>query len=162
MKAIVAVYDDHDKAVAALKSMAKAEFPMERVSIIGHADVVDEHVTVRSNDSVKNAPLAVGAIIGPVLGLLTGVGVFAIPGLGFLYGAGALIGALAGLEIGIAGGGILTLLATVGIDDNYAVKYDEHIKSGKFLVIVKGEESEVRLAKEILHTEGNHFEMNVH
>src|SRR5690606_35335037 len=55
--------------------------------------------------------VGIGAVVGPILGALAGVGVLAIPCLGILVGAGALAGAIAGLDVGIIGGGIISALA---------------------------------------------------
>ena len=51
-----------------------------------------------------------GVMIGSILGVLTGVGLFAIPGMGFLYGAGILYGGFVGFETGIVGGELLLFL----------------------------------------------------
>ena len=40
---------------------------------------------------------------------------------------------------------------------NAIVKYEEHIKEGRFLVIVKGPLEEIEQAEHILHTEGTHL-----
>lgn len=160
MDAKVAIYDNHDKALAAVNKLKDADFPIKKVSIIGKADIVDNHLHIHSLEAVKNAPLAIGAVAGPVVGALTGLGIFAIPGFGFLYGAGAIIGALGGFDLGIAAGGILTLLATAGIQHDTAVRLEEHIRNGNFAVIVHGNAAEVSEAEKILHTEGTHLEIN--
>ena len=38
------------------------------------------------------------------------------------------------------------------------VKYQEHLKEGKFMVIVRGAKEEIEKAKNILNTEGNKLE----
>ena len=162
MKATVGVYDSHEKAKQAIIELKKANFPVEKLSLIGQAEVIDDDIKVKSRESYSAMGLGIGAILGPVLGILTGVGVFAIPGLGFLYGAGAIVGAIAGLDFGIIGGGIATVLTEVGIKDDYIVKYEEHLKEGNFIVLAQGSESDVDRAKEILHTTGQHMELNVH
>jgi hypothetical protein len=159
MKAKVAVYDTHEKAVSALNKLKEAGFPIKKTSLIGKAELIDDHMHVKSFDSIKNAPLAIGAIAGPIIGALSGIGIFAIPGFGFLFGAGAIIGAIGGFDLGIMGGGILSLLAFLGITKDTVVKYEEHINEGKFLLIVHGEVEEIEKAEHILHTEGTHLEI---
>lgn len=153
MKSQVAVYDSHDKAIDAIKKLEDAHFPIKQVSIVGKAEIVDDHMRIKTMDSIENAPLAIGAIAGPVVGMLTGLGIFAIPGFGFLYGAGAIIGAMAGLEIGALGGGILSLLVLLGVDEQEVVEYEENVVQGKFLVVVQGDAHDVEKAKHILHPE---------
>jgi hypothetical protein len=72
---------------------------------------------------IKNVPAITGAILGPILGILTGVKLFAIPGLGFLFGIGAVLGALAGFSLGIVGGGVITLIAILAIKSSAVLKY---------------------------------------
>ncbi len=160
MKTTVAVYDSHDKAFEGIKALDKANFPMKQVSLVGKAELIDDHLHVRSRDNISlAAPVAIGAIAGPIVGVLTGVGIFAIPGLGFLYGAGAVIGAFAGLDFGLVTGIIAGALTTLGIRKDKVVKYEEHLKNGKFLVVVQGDEKEIEESKKILHTQGSHLEI---
>ena len=70
---------------------------------------------MKSFEPVKNAPVVIGSIIGPTLGVMTGLGIFTIPGFGLLYGAGAIIGAIAEFDLGLVSGGLITLPMTLGI-----------------------------------------------
>lgn len=159
MKSQVAIYDTHQKAVDALKRLKEAGFPMAITSLIGHAEIVDDHVHVREMDDVKAKTTALGVAATSTIGLLTGLGLFAIPGLGFIYGAGALVGAIAGLEVGIVGTGLFSVLSTIGVSEDSSIKFDEHIKEGKFLVIVNGTLEQIEEAEHILHTEGTHLQI---
>ncbi len=156
MKAAVAVYDSHEIAFNAVKVLDKEHFPLKHISLIGKAELINDHLHVRSNDVVSVvAPVAIGSIVG----LLTGIGIFAIPGLGFLYGAGALIGVFGGLDFGLMGG-IVIALTKLGFKEDSGVKFEEHIKKGKFLLVVQGNEEEIERAKKILHTEGTNLEID--
>ncbi len=157
MKAKVAVYDSHEKAINAVKELEFNGFPIKQVSIIGKAEIIDDNMRIKSRDTIENAPLAIGAIAGPVLGILTGLGIFAIPGFGFLYGAGAVIGAIAGLDMGALAGGFVSLMVILGVEEQEVVKYQEHIVKGNFLVMVQGNIHEIQQAEHILHTSGTHL-----
>jgi hypothetical protein len=159
MKAQVAVYDSHEKALKAIKVLSDHDFPMDKVSLLGKADVIDDHIHVKSMEDIKDAPALLGAGAGTIVGLLTGVGAFAIPGFGFLYGAGAVLGAIGGFDLGIIAGGIGTLLATIGIKKDKVVKVHEHLDAGKFLVVVQGSAEDIEKAKRILHAHGTHHSM---
>lgn len=158
MKSRVAVYDTHEKAINAIKVLNDKHFPMEHISLIGKAEITDDHIHIKSLETVKNAPVLIGSGAGLIIGLLSGIGVFTVPGFGFLYGAGALIGAIGGFDLGLVTGGIGTLLATIGIKKDRVVKCHEHMNEGKFLVIVNGSEKEIEKAEHILHTEGSHLQ----
>ena len=149
----IASYGSHEKALDAIKDLKKAGFPLKQVSLIGEAQIVDDHMCVSSVEPIKNLPIAVGALAGIVTGLLTGIGIFGIPGFGFLYGAGAIVGAIGGLDLGIIGGGLVTILTHIGIKNDEVIKYEEHIREGKFLLVAKGTQQEIERAETILHIE---------
>jgi uncharacterized membrane protein len=157
MRSQVAIYDNHEKAVEALGKLKEAGFNMEHTSLIGQAEIIDDHVHVKSVTDMRIKTTAIGVVATSTLGLLSGIGIFAIPGLGFLFGAGALVGAIAGLEIGVVGTGIFSVLTAAGFKNDSIVKYEEHIQEGRFLVIVKGPLEEIEKAEHILHTEGTHL-----
>ena len=160
MKSQVAVYDTHQKAIDALDKLKEASFSMEKTSLLGQAIIVDDHVHVKSHADDNLKVTAAGVVAGSTLGILTGLGIFAIPGLGFLFGAGAIVGGIAGLELGVVGSALFSLFSTIGFKKEEIVKYEEHIKEGKFLVIVRGSLEEIEKAEHILHTEGTHLEMD--
>jgi hypothetical protein len=160
MKSKIAVYDSHEKAVDAIKVLSDQDFPMSNVSLLGSAEIIDDHIHVRSSDTLQKAPAIIGMGAGTVIGLLSGIGVFTIPGFGFLYGAGALVGAIAGFDIGIVTGGVISFFSFLGIKEGEVVKYEEHLKEGKFMVIVSGSLEDVERAEHILHTEGTHLELS--
>jgi uncharacterized membrane protein len=150
MESRVAIYKSHEEALKAVQKLKDQNFPVNKISLIGEAQIINDHLYVKSLDNLKNMPLAIGTIAGVVTGLLSGIGIFIIPGFGFLYGAGAIIGALGGLDIGIIGGGLATILTHMGIKKEEVLKYEEHIKSGRFLVMANGTESEISRAEKIL------------
>lgn len=156
MKSKIAIYNTHKEAVEAVKVLHEEGFPMKNVSLLGTAEVIDDHIHVQSLDAVKKAPAVIGMGAGTVIGLLSGIGVFAIPGFGFLYGAGGLIGAIAGFDLGIVTGGLISFFSYLGIKEDEVLKYEEHLKEGRFIILVNGTLEEVEQAEQILHTEGSH------
>ncbi len=160
MKSIVGVYESHQSAVQAVNQLQAAGFPVSSVSILGKADLVDNHIHVKQTHTAEKAEVSVGVVAGTVLGILTGVGIFAIPGLGFLFGAGALVGAFAGLEMGLIGSGVVAVLTSIGIDQMNAQRYEKHLNEGRFLVFVQGNENELQKAQEVLHTSALHMELD--
>lgn len=154
MKKSIAVFSSHDEAVEGLEALKNAGINMSHVSIIGKADIVDDKIHVKSNKAAIAAPTVAGTVIGTSIGIMTGIGLFAIPGLGVLFGAGAIIGAFAGFDAGLIAGGLTTIFVELGVKDEN-VEYEQHIKEGKFLMFIDGAEEEITRAESIL--EGKHL-----
>ena len=87
MKKSISVFDSHDEALKALEELRESGVDMSKISLVGRAEIIDDNIHVKSNNAVVAAPVAVGTVLGTTLGLLTGVGLFAIPGLGILFGS---------------------------------------------------------------------------
>ncbi len=159
MKKSIAIFSSHDEAHQGLEALMNAGVNMKNISIIGKAEIVDDRIKVKSNKAIIAAPTIAGTAIGTTIGLLTGIGLFAIPGLGILFGAGAIIGAFAGFDAGIIAGGISSILVELGVKEN-RIQYEEHMQEGKFLMIIEGSEKEIEMAKSKL--EGLHLGMAAH
>lgn len=161
MNAVIGIYESNEKAVAALSELQKSGYPTAQLSIIAKASLVDNHIHIKTNDSIEKAEVSVGVVSGTILGILLGVGIFAIPGLGFLFGAGAVVGAFAGLDIGLIAGGLTAIFTSMGIDAINAAKYDKYLNDGKFIIFAQGDEKQVEQAQKVLHTQGLSFELGV-
>lgn len=126
MKATIGIYETQEKAINAIKALKDGGFSEKKISILHRASAApdpkdpgeDGQGPGRDSDDVYSKEMKVaatgvgiGAVVGPTLGILAGVGVLAIPGLGIFVGAGAVAGALAGLDVGLIGGGIFSALA---------------------------------------------------
>jgi hypothetical protein len=163
MKSLIGVYKSHGDAISALYELQKSGYPIKPLTIVGKADIIGSHIHMKENDKLEKGAISIGIIAGIALGILTGVGIFAIPGFGLLYGAGALVGAFAGIETGFMTGGIVAILTQVmGIDENIAIKYEKHLNEGNFLLFAPGDKKQVELAKHLLHTQGLSLELDTH
>ncbi len=164
MNTTIGVYEDHDMAIEAVLKLKESGFPVKQLSIMGLTtnEEIDEELHIVPKSGIKAAGLGTGIAVGTTLGLLTGIGMFTIPGLGVLFGAGALVGAIAGFDFGLIGGGIATVLATVGVKDEIGERYQSLLKGGKYLVVAHGEQEEVSRAKDLLHHHGTHTELATH
>jgi len=61
-----------------------------------------------------------------------------------------LLGGAEGVVAGAAGGGLLGALFGWGVSKEHILKYEESIKSGQYLVVANGDESQVNQARAIL------------
>lgn len=164
MNATIGVYENHDLAVEAVRKLKDAGYPVSQMTIMGlmETEVVDDKMHVTPKSPINAAGLGAGTVLGTTLGVLTGIGMFAIPGVGVLYGAGALVGAIAGFDIGLIGGGLASALTTLGVHSDAAKKYHDDLVAGKYLVIAHGNKEHVAQAKDLLHGHGTHDEIASH
>ena len=76
----------------------------------------------------------VGAALGGTAGVLTGLGLMAIPGAGPIVAAGWLVSTLAGAAAGSAAGGVLGALTQAGVGKDEADIYAESLRRGGAVV----------------------------
>jgi hypothetical protein len=152
---VVAVYNSHAAAEAAVRELAKSGFDMKKLSIIGKDYSTEEGVVgfYNAGDRMK-AWGKTGAFWGGLWGMLFGSALFVIPGIGPLFAAGPLVGWIVGaLEGAAVVGGMSALgagLYSVGIPKDSILSYETQIKAGKFVVIAHGGRSQVEKSRTIL------------
>ena len=163
---VVAIYDSHAQAEAAIKELQEAGVDMKSLSIAGKDTHTDEHVVgyYNAGDRMKYWG-KMGAFWGGFWGLLFGSAMFAIPGIGPILVAGPLVAWIVGaLEGAVVVGGVSAVgagLFSIGVPKDSVIKYDVALKTDKFLLIVHGTPEAVNTAKHII--EGTeHHSYNVH
>jgi uncharacterized membrane protein len=154
---VVAIYESHNGAEAALKELQKAGLDMKRLSIIGKDFHTEEHALgfYTSGDRMKFWGVR-GAFWGSLWGVLFGGAFFFIPVIGPLIVMGPLVGWLVGALEGAAVGGAAGVLAaaftSIGIPNDSVVRYELDVKAGKFLVLARGTPEMIAHAHVILGT----------
>jgi uncharacterized membrane protein len=152
---VVAIYDTHEQAELAVKSLQEAGIDMKSLSIAAKDQHTDEHVVgyYNAGDRMKYWG-KVGAFWGGFWGLLFGSALFAIPGIGPVLVAGPLVAwIVAGLEGAVVVGGVGAIgggLASIGIPKDSILQYELALKTDKFLLIVHGSPEAVDKAKDII------------
>jgi uncharacterized membrane protein len=142
------LYDDYGKAQDAVRALESLGFTNDEVSL---ASRVRDNGEVVDDASGAATGASVGAVAGAGTGLLTAMGVMAIPGLGPLVAAGVLATTLAGAATGAAAGGILGALTDYGVSEEDAHVYSEGIRRGGTLVTVRTADDRAQMAREVLN-----------
>lgn len=83
------------------------------------------------------------------------MGLFILPIAGALIVLGPLGGLIAGAISGAGVGALVSGLMTLGIPQDQALKYQERLEAGEFLVVVHGTPEEATRAHEVLQTTSN-------
>ncbi|GAK68885.1 hypothetical protein [Agrobacterium rubi] len=156
MKTVTGLFDDHSDARAAVNALEAHGVPSGDISIVSNNHGNEHH---HDNDDSKAAEGAgtgagIGAVVGGAGGLLTGLGLMAIPGVGPVVAAGWLAataaGAVAGAVAGGAAGGIVGALTGSGVSEEDAHVYAEGVRRGGTIVTARVDEAMVPEAEAIL------------
>lgn len=148
-KTITRFYNSHAEARAAVRQLEAAGVKHGDISIlVSNADNAYDEKTKTfpdrdldgKDDRAEGAAAAggVGAAVGGTAGLLTGLGLMAIPGVGPVVAAGWLVATLTGAAAGGATGGLIgALTQQANISDEEANVYAEGLRRGGALVSAK-------------------------
>ncbi len=149
------LYDDYEHARQTVETLQANGIPHDDISIVSN-NADDRHAVggTGSENGVETSHAGAGAstgtLVGGGIGLLTGIGLLAIPGVGPVVAAGWLVATLTGAGVGAAGGGLLGSLVHAGVPEEHAHAYAEGVRRGGTLVTVRGEESEAARIEQIL------------
>jgi hypothetical protein len=152
--AVFGIYADRMAVEEGVEHLQRAGFRVTDISVLfpdnqGTKDFAHEKNT-KAPEGVTSGVVA-GGITGGVLGLLTGVGALAIPGLGPLIAAGPIVAALAGAGAVGTLGGIVGALVGMGIPEYEAKRYEGRVREGGVLLSVHCDNDDwVKRAKDIL------------
>ncbi|MDX0466370.1 general stress protein [Sinorhizobium medicae] len=141
MRTVTGLFDDYEDARDAVSDLETAGVPSDDISIVAN-NTGDKYSTEGSNAAEgAGAGAGLGAAGGGVVGLLTGLGLMAIPGVGPVVAAGWLAstaaGAAAGAVAGGAAGGLIGALTDSGVDEDDAHVYAEGVRRGGTLVTAR-------------------------
>jgi predicted acylesterase/phospholipase RssA len=150
-ESVVAVYKTHREAEDAVRKLERAGIPIRKVSIIGRDFQLREDVQgyYRPSDAAKEGA-GFGAWVGGLFGMLMGFGLFVFPVAGTLVVLGPLAGLIAGAISGAGIGALVHALVAMGMSKEQALKYQERLQAGEFLVSVVGTPEEVESARSML------------
>jgi len=153
---VVASYRNHVDAEAAVRRLAAGGLPVRGISIIGRHFETREDVQgfYRPEDAALDGA-GQGAWLGGIFGLLMGaMGFFVLPAVGALMVLGPLSGMIAGAIGGAGVGALINGLVVAGVPREQALRYQERLQAGEFLVVVHGSAGEAARAHGILENSG--------
>jgi hypothetical protein len=172
-KAVLGVFRSRSEVEPAVRALKYAGFENPEISVLlpdldgTHADVHTHWRTAAKGTTLAGAAASTGtgsgaitgagagAALGGTLGLLIGIGVFAVPSVGPLIAAGPIIAALAGVGVGGALGGVTGALVGIGVPEKDARRYEALLKTGRILISLHTRTSaQVRQAKACLEETG--------
>jgi hypothetical protein len=157
-KAVFGIYATILQAEQTVDKLIAAGFSSSDVSVLLPDDATTKafaHEKETKAPEGTTTGVTAGGVIGGTLGVLTGIGALAIPGLGPFIAAGPIMAGLAGLGVGGAVGGLIGALVGMGIPEYEAKRYEGRVKEGGILLSVHCDTSdEIARAKAILEGAG--------
>ncbi len=154
MKTVTGLFDDYSDARSAVSALEARGVPSSEISIVSNN--ADDRYTKDTNAAEgAGTGACIGAAVGGVGGLLTGLGIMAIPGVGPVVAAGWLAataaGAAAGAVAGGAAGGLIGAMTESGVPEEHAHVYAEGVRRGGTLVTARVDDGLYAEAEAILH-----------
>lgn len=172
MATVSGLFDNYDDALTAVNKLQALGIDRAQISIVANnaddwygrdttATTTTTTHTHTHHESHAGDGAAAGAGIGAVLGgaggLLTGLGLMAIPGVGPVVAAGWLVatgaGAVAGAAAGGAVGGIVGAMTSEGVPEERAHVYAEGVRRGGTVVSARVPDEREAEAQAILDAE---------
>jgi uncharacterized membrane protein len=141
MRTVSALFDTYDEVTAAVDALHDMGVASDDITVVTRGREMTTQIA-------EGAGL--GAALGGVGGILAGLGAFAIPGLGSLFGVGWLVPILLGAAAGGVAGGIVSSLMGAGFSEDDANVYAESVRRGSTLVAARIHDDEANRALEIL------------
>lgn len=162
---VAGVFDDRLKAAEALEALRRGGFDPRQIGIVAlERPEIDPDLAPLEQPGVRvdeTTGILAGGVVGGFAGWLIGAATVAVPGLGALVAAGALVGVLGGAGIGAATGGLIGYLLEHGLSDAEARYYHERVRHGGILLTVRdGEHAD--LARQIIQEHGGHTHQTRH
>jgi hypothetical protein len=152
---VAALYDTYDSGVSAVNALEEYGISPADISLVSNNvdnQYGEKRHTAAAQDAGKGA--GIGAAVGGVGGLLTGLGLLAIPGVGPVVATGWLVataaGAVTGAIVGGAAGGLVGSLTGAGVPERDANFYAEGVRRGGTLVTARVDDVRASSAREIL------------
>ncbi len=164
---VTALFDHYEDASKAVAKLEAGGIPHSDVSLVSnnegdrHAGLVGHdrgHVSADTEEKAKDGigtGATLGTIVGGAAGLLTGLGMIAIPGVGPVVAAGWLVATLTGAGVGAAAGGLAGGLTGAGVSEKDAHAYGEGVRRGGTLVTVRTDEARGPMVMDILEQHGS-------
>lgn len=151
-KTVIGVFKSKGQAEKALRELKDSGFDEGEVSVLAKEDKGRGEGSGDPTGGGEDLSQGVttGGVLGGVAGLLAGVGALAIPGIGPIVAAGPIAGALTGAVTGGVAGGLVDW----GLPEQRGRHYENRLREGNILALVKADGRRVDRASRILRDNG--------
>jgi len=150
---VVGVFDRTLKAEDVIGELQQAGVDRNQISLLVSSDT---GASAANDDSKPNhiAGTGAGAAIGGIAGLVVGLAASAIPGIGPILAAGPIAAALGSIGIGAAAGGLIGSLTGMHIPEEDAHYYAGEVRRGRAVVLVNTSAKLADRVRDVLNLAG--------
>jgi uncharacterized membrane protein len=145
-KVVIGIFQSKREAEQAVNQLRSQGFSNQEINIVSKQD---QNQTEYAEDDISDGALT-GGTLGGIGGLLLGAGALAIPGLGPIVAAGPIAAALSGAVMGGIAGGLIDW----GIPEEVSRRYENSVRQGGILAVIRTSDSSVNQAAAILRQNG--------
>jgi hypothetical protein len=151
----VAAFTEIGEAESTVSKLIDGGVLAEKISVLAKDMQCEKqvHGFVTSCDVAKKTATG-SAWLGGLFGVLAGAAFIWVPGAGPLVVAGSLastlLGGVEGAVATAAAGGVLGWLGALGIEKKHILKFEDHLKAGKYLIVITGSIEDLEKADAIL------------
>lgn len=152
-KTVLGVFDNAAQAERAVDELQRKGFKKDEISIVARESTARRDTRSRGDMEAGqdlSGGIATGSAIGGIAGLLAGVGALAIPGIGPVVAAGPIAAALSGAVTGGIAGGLIDW----GIPEDVGQRFEQRVKEGKIVAMVRTDDNKVNEAADVLRQHG--------
>jgi uncharacterized membrane protein len=145
-KVVIGVFRSKREAEEAVSQLRTQGFSNQEINIVSKQG---QNQTEYAEDDITDGALT-GGTIGGIGGLLLGAGALAIPGLGPIVAVGPIAAALSGAVVGGIAGGLIDW----GIPEEVSKRYENSVRQGGILAVIRTSDNSVNQAAAILRQNG--------
>ncbi len=145
-KVVIGIFSSKREAEQAVGQLRSQGFSDQEINIVSKQD---QKQTEYAEDDITDGALT-GGTIGGIGGLLLGAGALAIPGIGPIVAVGPIAAALSGAVMGGIAGGLIDW----GIPEEVSRRYENSVRQGGILAVIRTTDSSVNQAASILRQNG--------
>lgn len=147
-KTVLGVFDSEDQAKRAVDELEKKGFSRDEISIVAKEGSV--RGDSQQGDDGLSEGITTGGVVGGAAGLLASMGALAIPGIGPVLAVGPIAAVLGGAVTGGLAGGLIDW----GIPEESGRRFQDRVREGKIVTLVRTHDDRVDQAADILRRHG--------
>lgn len=150
MKTVIGVFNSEDQAQSAIGALKQGGFDDHEISLVAKDEGGGEEQGDTFGGEDIGDGVTTGGVLGGLAGLAAGAGALVIPGIGPLIAAGPLAGILSGATAGGITGGLIDW----GIPEDRGQYYEDQVKQGQILAVIKTDDDTVDQCAQIMRESG--------